>query len=97
MISCTRRETAIRRSRSIPVSTPIAARQCTRSSLQTLPDAPGANGQPPRPPIEPSRFVTPYSMAAKMFGIAIARVSCVCKVHSIPGNFGVRCSRTRAT
>ena len=81
----------------MPVSMPIAARQCTRSSLHTLPEAPGANGQPPRPPIEQSRFATPYSIAARMFGIAIARVSCVCKVHSVPGNFGTRCSSACAT
>ena len=76
---------------------PMACRQCTRSSLQTLPEAPGANGQPPRPPIEASRFVTPHSMAARMFGIAIARVSCVCSVHSMDGKRGIRCSHTRAT
>src|SRR5256885_3862803 len=43
----------------IPVATPIAPRQCTRSSVHTLPEAPGANGQPPSPPMEASKFVTP--------------------------------------
>src|SRR2546429_3411743 len=62
-------------SRSIPVSTPIASRQWTRSSLQTFPEAPGAKGHPPRPPTEESKCVTPHSIAARMFGIAIARVS----------------------
>ena len=29
--------------------------------------------------------------------MAIARVSWVCSVHSMPGNFGIRCSSIRAT
>ena len=46
-------------SRSTPVSTPIAWRQWTRSSVQTLPEAPGAKGQPPSPPMDASKQVTP--------------------------------------
>src|SRR5436309_15378756 len=84
-------------SRSIPVSTPIAPRQWTRSSLETFPEAPGAKGHPPRPPMEESKCVTPHSIAARMFGIAIARVSCVWSVHSTPGKRAIRWSRTRAT
>jgi hypothetical protein len=33
----------------------------TRSSVITLPLAPGANGQPPSPPIELSKWRTPSS------------------------------------
>ncbi len=65
--------------------------------MQTLPDAPGANGQPPSPPIDESKVVTPSSIAARMFGIAIARVSCVWSVHSTPGKRGIRCSSVRVT
>ncbi len=81
----------------MPVSMPIACRQCTRSSLHTFPDAPGANGQPPRPPIDASMVVTPISIAARMFGMAIARVSWVWIVHSTPGKRGIRCSNVRVT
>src|SRR2546422_76601 len=84
-------------SRSIPVSTPIASRQWTRSSLQTFPEAPGAKGHPPRPPTEESKCVTPHSIAARMFGIAIARVSWVWSVHSTPGKRPIKTSRTRQT
>ena len=84
-------------SRSMPVSTPMAPRQWTRSSVHTLPEAPGAKGQPPRPPMEASKWPTPISIAARMFGMAMARVSCVWSVHSTPGKRGIRCSSTRAT
>ena len=75
-------------SRSMPVSTPMAARQWTRSSVQTLPEAPGAKGQPPSPPMEASKWVTPISIANRMFGMAMARVSWVWIVHSTPGKRG---------
>src|SRR5215510_5316519 len=75
----------------------MACRQCTRSSVQTLPVAPGANGQPPRPPIEASKCRTPHSTAARIFGIAMARVLCVCSVHSMPGNLGIKYSSVRRT
>src|ERR1700709_2160951 len=38
-----------------------------RSSVEVLPLAPGANGQPPRPPSDPSTNVAPASMAARVF------------------------------
>ncbi len=79
------------------MSISIACKQCTRSSLHTLPDAPGANGHPPRPPIELSKCVTPYSIAARMLGMAIARVSCVWSVHTTSGKRGTRRSSTRPT
>jgi len=65
--------------------------------VHTLPEAPGANGQPPSPPMDASKLVTPCSIAARMLGIAIARVSWVCSVHSILGKRGIRCSSTRPT
>ena len=37
---------------------------CTRSSVTALPDAPGAYGQPPSPPIDASKRTTPRSSAA---------------------------------
>ena len=92
-----RRETATSRFRSMPVLTPIACRQWIRSSVHTLPEAPGANGQPPSPPMEASKWVTSCSMAARMLGMAIARVSWVWSVHSTPGKRGTSRSSTRAT
>ena len=75
----------------------MAHRQWTRSSVQTLPEAPGAKGQPPRPPMEASKLVTPIAMAARMFGMAMARVSWVWSVHSTLGKRGITCSRMRVT
>ena len=48
-------------SMSMPVRTPMASNMNTRSSVTTLPDAPGAYGQPPRPPSEASKVRTPSS------------------------------------
>src|SRR5690349_6219109 len=48
-------------SKSIPVVTPMLSNMKTRSSVITLPLAPGANGQPPSPPIELSKWRTPSS------------------------------------
>src|SRR2546430_8516233 len=49
-----------------------------------------------RPPTEESKCVTPHSIAARMFGIAIARVSCVWSVHSTPGKRPIKTYDTRA-
>ena len=38
----------------MPVSIPMSSSMCTRSSVTTLPVAPGAYGQPPSPPIDAS-------------------------------------------
>ena len=48
----------------------------TRSSVATLPLAWGANGQPPRPPTEASKWVTPASSAASTLARAVLRVLC---------------------
>ncbi len=47
------------RARSMPVSMPMSCSMCTTSSVATLPVAPGAYGQPPRPPTLASNSVTP--------------------------------------
>ena len=56
--------TAISLSRSTPVRKPIDSSRKTRSSVTMLPVAPGANGQPPRPPSEASKVRTPISSPA---------------------------------
>ena len=48
----------------MPVSKPIASSMKTRSSVAMLPLAPGACGQPPRPPSEASNERMPTSSAA---------------------------------
>jgi predicted esterase YcpF (UPF0227 family) len=46
---------------SIPVFTPMDSNMNTRSSVTTLPEAPGAKGQPPKPPRVLSKLRTPTS------------------------------------
>src|SRR5918997_4579112 len=53
------RATGRRASRSTPVATPIRSNIQTTSSVATLPVAPGAKGQPPRPPAEASNTRRP--------------------------------------
>ena len=62
-------------SRSMPVSYPIAWNMCTRSSVHTLPLAPGANGHPPKPPSDASKRSMPARRAASALARPIARVS----------------------
>jgi hypothetical protein len=47
-----------------------------RSSVEVLPLAPGANGQPPRPPSDPSTIEAPVSIAASVFATPRPHVSC---------------------
>ena len=68
--------TAISLSMSMPVAKPLLSHRNTRSSNTTLPVAPGANGQPPRPPSEPSRMRAPSSSAAAALAMPMPRVSC---------------------
>src|SRR5215216_2578769 len=84
--SLTSRATASIESRSTPVLTLIRSSMCTRSSVEMLPVAPGANGHPPRPPTEESNSVTPACSAARTLASAIPRVLCRCSVNSMPGN-----------
>ena len=65
-------------SRSMPVSTPDSSSTCTRSSSARLPLAPGANGQPPRPPTVPSMRAAPASRAASALAMPSPRVSWRC-------------------
>ena len=67
-----------------PVRTPIASSAWTRSSSGRLPEAPGANGQPPRPPTLPSIRTAPASIAASALAMARPRVSCRCTPTSSP-------------
>ena len=57
---------------------PCRRSMCTRSSVTALPDAPGAYGQPPRPPIDASKRVTPRSSAATTLASAVPRVLWKC-------------------
>ena len=72
------RAASIRPSTEQPVSTPIAVSAWTRSSIGTLPLAPGANGQPPSPPTLASSRTAPCSIATSPLAIANPRVSCRC-------------------
>ena len=47
----------------------------SRSSVARLPAAPGAYGQPPRPPAEASNVATPNGSAASTLASAVPRVS----------------------
>jgi len=50
--------------------------------------APGANGQPPRPPSEPSRIRAPASRAADALAMPMPLVSCRCTQTGLaPDNF----------
>ena len=75
MISPIQRAVAIRASTFSPVSSPARCNIQTRSSVATLPEAPGAKGQPPRPPQLASSTRTPASTAAKALARAAPRVS----------------------
>src|SRR6185437_8574880 len=61
--------------RSTPVSWPRSCRNPTSASVERLPGAPGANGQPPRPPAEESKMRTPASSPAATFSSASPPVS----------------------
>src|SRR6266513_1876337 len=52
------------RSRSTPVLMPSPCSMYTTSSVATLPEAPAAYGQPPRPATEASNVATPSSSEA---------------------------------
>ena len=65
-------------SKSIPVSTPMPCSMYTRSSVARFPEAPGAYGQPPSPPIDASKVVMPSSSPTSTFASAVPRVSCMC-------------------
>src|SRR5690349_14916619 len=69
-----RRATANSLARSTRVSNPMSSSMFTMSSVQMLPVAPGANGQPPRPDTEPSNDRTPASMPATTFARPMPRV-----------------------
>ena len=67
---------------------PCRRSMCTRSSVTALPDAPGAYGQPPSPPIDASKRVTPRSSAATTFASAVPRVLWKCsptRSRAMPG------------
>ena len=73
-MSCARWAQSMRAPTSTPVSTPMSSSMCTRSSVTMLPVAPGAYGQPPRPPIDASNRVTPRSRAASTLASPVPRV-----------------------
>ncbi len=59
----------------MPVAMPASSSTSTSSSVATLPAAPAANGEPPRPPSELSSRVTPHSIAAQALSRPVPRVS----------------------
>src|ERR1700722_6327796 len=70
---------AIIASRSIPVATPMSSTMWISSSVAMLLVAPGAYGQPPRPPTEASKSATPSSRAASTFASPVPRVLWKCR------------------
>ncbi|CAN4045713.1 Zinc ribbon domain-containing protein, partial [Dysosmobacter welbionis] len=69
----------------MPVSQPISLRVHTTSSVDRFPEAPGAKGQPPRPPRAACTLVTPISMAARVLAMPRPRVSWKWTIRSRPG------------
>ena len=76
---------AIIASRSMPVATPMSSTMCTSSSVAMLPVAPGAYGQPPRPPTEASKSATPSSRAASTLASPVPRVLWKCRFSPVSG------------
>ena len=76
---------AIIASRSMPVTTPMSSTMCTSSSVAMLPVAPGAYGQPPRPPTEASKSATPSSRAASTLASPVPRVLWKCRFSPVSG------------
>src|SRR5205823_5333644 len=60
--------------RSTPVLTPMSSTMWTSSSVATCPVAPGAYGQPPRPPTLASKSATPSWSAASTLANPVPRV-----------------------
>src|SRR4030095_2059087 len=56
-----------------PVATPLRSNRSTTSSVATLPDAPGAYGQPPTPPREPAGTPTPIVSPSEISSTPSAR------------------------
>ena len=76
---------AIIASRSMPVATPMSSTMCTSSSVAMLPVAPGAYGQPPRPPTEASKSATPSSRAASTLASPVPLVLWKCRFSPVSG------------
>ena len=70
---------------------------CTSVSVLTLPEAPGAYGQPPRPAHDASKRVAPASSAASALASAMPRVSCRWIVVAAIGSTPRRRSSRRRT
>src|SRR5690554_4552507 len=64
--------------RSTPCSMPDRSSRLIKSSVEILPVALGANGQPPSPPILASSVVTPDHTAAQALAMPVLRVSWKC-------------------
>ncbi len=77
--------TSIIASRSTPVATPMSSTMCTSSSVAMLPVAPGAYGQPPRPPTDASKSLTPSSSAASTLARPVPRVLWKCRFSAASG------------
>ena len=66
--------------------------------MARLPAAPGANGEPPVPPVEASKVVTPASTAAITLASAVPRVSWKCRpIMSEPMPAAASAPSTRLT
>src|SRR5438477_255892 len=72
MLWAMKREASRTLSRLMPCSIPRPSSRYSRSSVATLPAAPGpAKGQPPRPPAELSNLSSPRSRLARMLASAV--------------------------
>jgi hypothetical protein len=81
----------------MPVSMPIACSMATTSSVARLPDAPGAYGQPPRPPTAASMVSMPSDSPATQLASAAPRVSWKCIAICSCGTSASTISSTRST
>src|ERR1700677_4080748 len=61
---------------------------CAKSSVEIFPTARGANGQPPRPPIELSKSRTPRSSPASALAMPKPGVLCKCNPKVMAGKRG---------
>ena len=92
--SATNPATATSLTRSMPEASPSST--FTKSSVARLPPAPGANGEPPRPPTAVSKRRTPRSGLPRRSPSAEPRVSCRCRPTSVAGTGSAASTSGRA-
>src|SRR5271165_3159015 len=80
---CATRAASIAAPKSTSTCTSLSRSMYTRSSVAMLPVAPGANGQPPRPPTDASSLVTPSLTAAYALASPDPRVLWKCAPRGV--------------